>query len=88
MADERGNKKVKIGVVTSNKMDKGVVVTVSRKVQHAKYRKFIVQKKTFMAHDEKNACTIGDRVKIIESRPISKNKRWRVVEVIESQGAV
>jgi len=80
---ERNLRKERIGVVTSNKMDKSVVVTVETKIMHPKYGKFVKQSKKFMAHDEKGECGIGDTVKIMETRPISKLKRWRLVEVIE-----
>ena len=80
---ERNLRKERVGVVTSNKMDKSIVVTVSRKMKHAKYGKFINVSKKFVAHDEKNECGIGDSVKIMEIRPLSKRKRWRLVEIIE-----
>ena len=70
-------------MVTSNKMDKSITVTVSRKMKHPKYGKFVNVSKKFMAHDEKNECGIGDSVRIMEVRPLSKNKRWRLVEIIE-----
>ena len=76
-------KKEKVGIVTSNKMQKSIVVAVERKVKHPKYGKFIKKTSTFMAHDEANACNIGDRVRIMETRPLSKNKCWRLVEVLE-----
>ena len=79
----RNTRKEKIGIVTSNKMSKSIVVAVERKVKHAKYGKFIVKTTKFMAHDEANACTVGDTVKIMETRPISKDKCWRLVEVLE-----
>ena len=79
----RGKRKTKIGQVVSDKMDKSVVVTVKRTLRHPQYRKYISRNKQFMAHDEKNTCGIGDRVKIIETSPLSKRKRWRVVEVLE-----
>lgn len=80
---ERKFRKEKTGVVTSNKMTKSIVVAVERKVKHAKYGKFIKKTSTFMAHDEKNECGIGDTVRIAETRPLSKSKRWRLVQVIE-----
>jgi small subunit ribosomal protein S17 len=70
--------KVRTGVVVSNKMDKTVVVEVSRKVLHRAYRKYVKRRNRFMAHDENNICSIGDEVAIVESRPLSKNKNWRV----------
>ena len=79
----RGLRKTRVGVVTSNKMDKSIVIKVERKIKHATYGKYVKQTKKFMAHDEKNECNIGDKVKIMETRPASKRKRWRLVEVIE-----
>jgi len=80
---ERNLRKTRIGVVKSNKMDKTVTVTVERKVKHPIYGKFVKKTTSFHAHDEKNECTIGDVVRIMESCPLSKTKRWRLVEVIE-----
>ncbi|MFY8137497.1 MAG: 30S ribosomal protein S17 [Flavobacteriales bacterium] len=80
---ERNLRKERIGVVTSNKMNKSVVVTVETKVMHPKYGKFVKHSKKFMAHDEKEECGIGDTVRIMETRPLSKLKRWRLVEIIE-----
>jgi small subunit ribosomal protein S17 len=80
---ERNLRKEKIGYVTSNKMDKSIVVSVERKVKHPKYGKFVNKTTKFVAHDEANTCNIGDTVKIAETRPISKNKCWRLVEVVE-----
>ena len=80
---ERNLRKERIGVVTSNKMEKSIVVTVSRKMKHAKYGKFVNVSKKFVAHDEKNECGIGDTVRIMETRPISKRKCWRLVEIVE-----
>ena len=77
-------KAVKIGVVTSNKMDKTATVKVERKVRHPLYKRSFKKSSSFMVHDETNQCQIGDRVRIIESRPLSKSKRWRLVEVLES----
>ena len=77
----------KVGVVTSNKMDKTVVVAVERLVQHHLYRRTFKKTSTFMAHDEDNRCRIGDRVRIVESRPLSKRKHWRVTEIISSPAA-
>ena len=79
----RNLRKEKIGTVTSNKMEKSIVVMVERKVKHAKYGKFIKKSTKFMAHDEKNECGIGDTVRISETRPLSKNKCWRLVEIVE-----
>ncbi len=80
---ERNFRKEKTGIVTSNKMSKSIVVAVERRIKHAKYGKFIKRTSTFMAHDEKNECNIGDIVRIAETRPLSKNKRWRLVEIVE-----
>jgi small subunit ribosomal protein S17 len=80
---ERNLRKEKIGVVLSNKMQKSIVVKVQRKVKHPKYGKFLTRNKKFMAHDEKNECQIGDTVRIMETRPLSKNKCWRLVEILE-----
>ena len=80
---ERNLRKTRIGVVYSNKMDKTVVVAVERKVQHPIYGKFLKKTTKFHAHDEKNECSIGDTVRIMESRPLSKTKRWRLVEIVE-----
>lgn len=76
-------RKERIGVVVSNKMDKSITVLVERKVKHPKYGKFIKRSSKFMAHDEKNECGMGDTVRIMETRPLSKNKCWRLVEIIE-----
>jgi len=81
--EERKFRKEKIGLVTSNKMNKSVVIAVERKVKHPKYGKFVNKTTKFVAHDEANTCNIGDTVKIMETRPISKNKCWRLVEVVE-----
>jgi small subunit ribosomal protein S17 len=80
---ERKRRKEKTGIVTSNKMNKTIVVSVERKVKHPKYGKFVKRTSTFMAHDEKNESGIGDTVTIMETRPLSKNKRWRLVEIVE-----
>lgn len=79
----RNLRKTKTGIVTSNKMDKTITVKVERKVKHPLYGKFLKKSTSFHAHDEKNECNIGDTVKIMESRPLSKTKRWRLVEVLE-----
>ncbi|MDP2388336.1 MAG: 30S ribosomal protein S17 [Bacteroidota bacterium] len=83
MEIERNLRKERIGTVTSNKMEKSIVVIVERKVKHPKYGKFVKKSTKFVAHDEKNECGIGDTVKIMETRPVSKTKCWRLVEVIE-----
>jgi small subunit ribosomal protein S17 len=80
---ERNLRKERIGLVTSNKMDRSIVVEIETKKKHPIYGKFVKQTNKFMAHDEKNDCNIGDTVKIMETRPLSKNKRWRLVEIIE-----
>lgn len=74
-----------VGRVSSNKMDKTVVVQVERMVRHRRYGKVLRRIKKYKAHDEKNECQVGDQVRIIESRPLSREKRWRVVEIVESQ---
>ncbi len=81
--ESRNLRKERVGQVTSNKMDKAITVAVQRKVKHPMYGKFIGKTTKFMAHDEKNECGIGDTVKIMETRPLSKNKRWRLVEILE-----
>jgi len=81
--EERNLRKEKTGIVTSNKMDKSIVVAVMRKVKHPKYGKFVNQTSKFVAHDEKNECSIGDTVTIMETRPLSKRKNWRLVEIVE-----
>ena len=80
---ERNLRKERVGIVTSDKMQKSIVVVVEGKVKHAKYGKFIKRSKKFVAHDEEETCNIGDTVKIMETRPLSKRKCWRLVEVIE-----
>jgi small subunit ribosomal protein S17 len=79
----RNLRKERIGIVTSNAMDKSIVVSVERKIKHPIYGKFMKLTKKFLAHDEKNECNPGDTVSIMETRPMSKNKRWRLVEIIE-----
>ena len=76
-------KKQRVGVVTSSKNDKTITVMVERKLRHPIYGKFVKRNKKFMAHDEANACGVGDLVKIVESRPLSALKRWRLVEIIQ-----
>jgi small subunit ribosomal protein S17 len=83
MSTERNLRKTKTGLVTSNKMNKSIVVAVERKEKHPIYGKFINKTNKFMAHDEANTCGIGDKVLIMETRPLSKNKKWRLVEVLE-----
>ncbi len=79
----RARRKERTGVVKSNKMNKSIIVTVTRTVKHPKYGKYIKKQSSFMAHDEKNECNPGDKVRIMETRPLSKNKCWRLVEIIE-----
>jgi len=81
--EARNLRKTRIGVVTSNKMAKTITVAVERKVKHPIYGKFVKKTTKFHAHDDKNECSIGDVVKIMETRPMSKTKRWRMVEVVE-----
>ncbi len=83
MEENRNLRKERVGVVTSNKMEKSIVISVERKVKHAKYGKFVKKTSKFVAHDEKNECNIGDTVRIMETRPLSKNKCWRLVEIVE-----
>ena len=80
---KRNLRKERIGLVTSNKMDKSIVVMIERRVKHPIYGKFVKKTNKFVAHDEKNECGEGDLVKIMETRPISKRKNWRLVEIIE-----
>ncbi len=83
LKQERTRRKTIIGIVGSNKMDKTITVNVERKVKHPIYGKFIKKSKNYSAHDDKNECNEGDTVKIMETRPLSKNKRWRLVEILE-----
>mgnify|MGYP002752236076 FL=1 len=80
---ERNLRKERIGVVTSNKMDKSIVVSEVKRVKHPMYGKFVLKTKKYTAHDENNECNEGDTVLIQETRPLSKNKRWRLVRIIE-----
>ena len=82
---KRNLRKERIGVVTSNKMDKSIVVSEVKKVKHPMYGKFVLKTKKYVAHDETNNCNEGDTVKIMETRPLSKTKCWRLVEIIESR---
>ncbi len=82
-ANTRNLRKERIGIVTSNKMDKSIVVSVERKEKHPMYGKFVKRTKKFVAHDEEQTCNIGDTVRIMETRPMSKRKCWRLVEVME-----
>ena len=81
--ESRNLRKERIGVVVSDKMDKSISVLIERKVKHPMYGKFVKKSKKYLAHDEKNDCGIGDTVRIMETRPLSKNKCWRLVEIIE-----
>lgn len=81
--NERGNRKTQIGVVVSDKMDKTVVVKVDRLVKHPVYSKYIKRSATYKAHDDSNSCKVGDRVMIVETRPMSKDKRWKVREIVD-----
>ena len=83
MTEERALRKTRVGMVVSNKMDKTVVVSIEDNVRHATYGKIIKRTLKVHAHDEKNECGVGDRVEIMETRPLSKTKRWRVVEILE-----
>ncbi len=83
MTEERGLRKTRTGKVVSDKMDKTVVVTVERTVKHPLYKKIVKKTSRLKAHDENNECSIGDKVKVMETRPISKDKVWRVVEIVE-----
>ena len=80
---DRKLRKERVGLVSSNAMDKSIVVSVERRVKHPRYGKFLKTTSKFVAHDEKNTCNVGDLVSIMETRPISKNKCWRLVKVIE-----
>lgn len=81
--EPRNLRKERVGIVTSDKMDKSITVMVERRVMHPKYGKFVKRSSTFMAHDEKGEANIGDTVRISETRPMSKRKRWRLVEIVE-----
>lgn len=83
METTRNTRRERIGTVVSNSMEKSVVIVVKQKVKHPIYGKFVNKSSRFMAHDEENSCNVGDTVKITETRPLSKNKRWRLVEIIE-----
>ena len=81
--EKRNLRKERTGLVVSNKMDKSIVVRIERRFKHPIYGKFVKKSEKFVAHDEKNECNIGDTVRIMETRPLSKNKNWRLVEIIE-----
>jgi len=80
---DRNLRKERIGIVSSNKMDKSIVVAEVKRIKHPMYGKFVLNTKKYVAHDEKNDCNEGDKVRIMETRPMSKSKRWRLVEIIE-----
>lgn len=83
MTEERNLRKTRVGVVTSSSMDKSITITVERKLRHPIYGKYVKKSNKLMAHDDKNECNVGDTVKIMETRPLSKRKRWRLVEILE-----
>ncbi len=83
MTTERGSRKTRVGMVVSDKMDKTVVVKVDQLIKHPVYKKYIKRRVTCKAHDEQNSCAVGDKVLIVESRPLSREKRWRVREILE-----
>jgi small subunit ribosomal protein S17 len=81
--EQRGLRKTRIGIVVSDKMDKTITIAIERKVSHPIYKKYFKKTTKLMAHDEKSECRVGDKVKVMETRPLSKNKRWRMVEIVE-----
>ncbi len=83
METTRNTRRERIGVVVSNSMEKSIVISVKQKIKHPIYGKFVNKTSKFMAHDEENTCNVGDTVKISETRPLSKSKRWRLIEIIE-----
>ncbi len=83
MSEQRGLRKTRVGTIVSDKMDKTIVVAVTTRVRHPLYGKFIKRTTKFKAHDEQNACGIGDTVRVMETRPLSKDKRWRLLDIIE-----
>ena len=84
-AETRGLRKTRVGIVVSNKMNKTIVVAVERRVKDPVYQKYVKQTRKFMAHDEQNQCDVGDRVRIMETRPLSKNKTWRLLQIVEKR---
>ncbi len=80
---QRGLRKTRIGIVVSDKMEKTITIAIVRKVPHPLYKKYFKKTTRLLAHDEKDDCKVGDKVKIMETRPLSKNKRWRLVEIVE-----
>jgi small subunit ribosomal protein S17 len=83
METTRNTRRERVGVVVSNSMEKSIVISVKQKIKHPIYGKFVNKTSKFMAHDEENTCNVGDTVKISETRPLSKSKRWRLIEIIE-----
>lgn len=81
--EQRGLRKTRVGIVVSDKMDKTITIAIERKVPHPIYKKYFKKTTKLMAHDEKSECRIGDKVKVMETRPVSKSKRWRLVEIVE-----
>lgn len=81
--ETRGRRKVQIGVVTSNSMDKTIAVKIVRRLPHPRYKKYVTLSKKFLAHDAENSCNVGDKVRIVECRPLSRRKSWRLMEIIE-----
>ena len=81
--EQRGLRKTRVGIVVSDKMDKTITIAIERKVPHPIYKKYFKKTTKLMAHDEKSECHVGDKVKIMETRPLSKSKRWRLVEIVE-----
>ncbi|MCH7772812.1 MAG: 30S ribosomal protein S17 [Bacteroidetes bacterium] len=81
--EQRGLRKTRVGIVVSDKMDKTITIAIERKVPHPIYRKYFKKTTKLMAHDEKSECRVGDKVKVMETRPLSKNKRWRLIEIVE-----
>ncbi len=88
MTTERGNKKTRVGIVVSDKMEKTVVVKVDQLIKHPVYKKYIKRSVSYKAHDEQNSCAIGDKILIVETRPLSRDKRWRVREILEKNVTV
>lgn len=80
---ERNRRKVRVGIVTGDEMDKTAVVMIERKVKHPVYKRYVKTRKKYAIHDEENQCRVGDKVRFMETRPLSKNKRWRLVEIVE-----
>ena len=80
---QRGLRKTRVGIVVSDKMEKTITIAIERKVPHPIYRKYFKKTTKLMAHDEKRECRVGDKVKVMETRPLSKNKRWRLIEIVE-----